>query len=1051
VNQQYVNLFCEELLQATKSAIDGSEEDLRIRCERIFLNFLPQWGIEYDTARYEFHMGKAGFTDSLFGHVVIEYKKYGLLKSAATFLKAEKQLNNYLEAEAKRIGNSVESYVGVLFDGQHIAFVRWAGNEWRPTKKLIFTEDTAKMLLQYIHSLSSYPLDPAVLTRLLGPNSKVAADCLSSLWDAFKIRRQRTEMLFKEWSRLFGQVTGFEHGQNKDLVEFARNHGVDNICDLDKFIFVMHTYYALLIKLLAAELLTYFRHGLGSSYVEHLLTLNQDTLKDELEHLENGGVYKDNLINNFLEGDFFCWYLGEWSDPLGDAMKNLAGEIAKFEPATSILDPTRIEDLLKKLYQNLVPPSVRHDLGEFYTPDWLAEHVLNKVGFSGKDKRRILDPTCGSGTFLVMALKMLISEVRQKEDGAVVLDRILDQVVGFDLNPLAVIAARTNYLLALGDLINQTDKPIEIPIYLTDSIFAPHPVQEGTEVNYVYKINTIHKDIDVSIPTEIIETGKLGILLAAVEYAVMTYTKDKEKATLYLKNSLKQEGLPEKYLSQLVIIYEQIAYLHTKEWNRIWCRIIKNHYASAFVGKFDLIVGNPPWLRWTRLPEGYRETVKEYCKQYGLFSKDVWVGGIETDISTVVLYSACERWLADKGTLAFLITRTVFKSESSEGFRNFRLLGEDKPLGVYEVEDMTDIKPFEGVTNKTSLILLKKGRKTTYPLKYVVWSKKKPGKISDKASLQEVMAKVKQEPIVAYPLYENGGPWLTVPAEELDTCKAMIGSSPYRGRKGVCADSNGIYWLDNMQPQGKKSIRFTNNPGLGRNSQIPKVSDTIEKELVYPLARGRDIKPFCFDYSGMCIILPQKGMDGFPEEYMMQNYPHTLEYLMRFETNKGLLSKRSSYRRFSVRRNAPVYSMWNVGDYTFAPYKVAWSEISSGLVSAVLSDIDHPVLGKKLVIPDHKIYFAYMEDENEAYYLCACLNSDPVRAFVKGYTEGTQIAAHVLEYVRIPKFDAGNKNHLALAQISKDLHNEACTDDKILKKATKRINDLVTMIMEQET
>ena len=73
------------------------------------------------------------------------------------------------------------------------------------------------------------------------------------------------------------------------------------------------------------------------------------------------------------------------------------------------VDPDNTRDLLKRLYQNLMPKALRHDLGEYYTPDWLAERLLNQLGYTEKVKnlpqKRILDPACGSGTFLVLAIK----------------------------------------------------------------------------------------------------------------------------------------------------------------------------------------------------------------------------------------------------------------------------------------------------------------------------------------------------------------------------------------------------------------------------------------------------------------------------------------------------------------------------------------------------------------------------------------------------------------------------------------------------------------------
>jgi len=131
-----------------------------------------------------------------------------------------------------------------------------------------------------------------------------------------------------------------------------------------------------------------------------------------------------------------------------------------------VIDPDETRDLLKKLYHYLLPREVRHNLGEYYTPDWLAQRLLNQVDqefFTSRnepvlrrklEKLRWLDPAYGSGTFLVL----LIKRYRELGDRLMVpedelLEAILKNIVGFDINPLAVVTARVNYLLALGDLL----------------------------------------------------------------------------------------------------------------------------------------------------------------------------------------------------------------------------------------------------------------------------------------------------------------------------------------------------------------------------------------------------------------------------------------------------------------------------------------------------------------------------------------------------------------------------------------------------------------------
>ena len=104
-----------------------------------------------------------------------------------------------------------------------------------------------------------------------------------------------------------------------------------------------------------------------------------------------------------------------------------------------------------------------------------------------------------------------------------------------------------------------------------------------------------------------------------------------------------------------------------------------------------------------------------------IFSEDSWVGGIQSDISTVVTYHSLERFVAIGGSLAFLITGTVFKNESSQGFRRWKLRTQagDEPMTVAVVEDYGPLRPFEGVANWPTLLLIRRnGKATEYPVEY---------------------------------------------------------------------------------------------------------------------------------------------------------------------------------------------------------------------------------------------------------------------------------------------------------------------------------------------
>ena len=90
---------------------------------------------------------------------------------------------------------------------------------------------------------------------------------------------------------------------------------------------------------------------------------------------------------------------------LGAGRGPSCARIARYDPLAIIAYAAGGGDLLKPLYESLFPRAVRHALGEYYTPHWLAEHVLDQVGYHGQADARLLDPTCGSGTFLLAALR----------------------------------------------------------------------------------------------------------------------------------------------------------------------------------------------------------------------------------------------------------------------------------------------------------------------------------------------------------------------------------------------------------------------------------------------------------------------------------------------------------------------------------------------------------------------------------------------------------------------------------------------------------------------
>ncbi len=225
----------------------------------------------------------------------------------------------------------------------------------------------------------------------------------------------------------------------------------------------------------------------------------------------------------------------------------------------------------------------------------------------------------------------------------------------------------------------------------------------------------------------------------------------------------------------------------------------------------------------------------------------------------------------------------------------------------------------------------------------------------------------------------------------------------------------------------------------------------VEPDLIYPLLRGRDVKRWTAEPSSH-IIMAQDPVRrrGIQEDEMKVRYPKTYLYLKRFE---DVLRQRSAFKRYFTRKDksgrtvetGTFYSMFNVGDYTFAPYKVVWPWISVGIAAAVVSDY-----GEKPVCPEHNTSFVGCNTIEEAYFICALLNSTicdySVRAFYGGGGGGIA-SPRVLESIRIPRLNSQNKLHCHLAELFEKAHESAKIGDKEnVKKVEKEIDEISAQI-----
>lgn len=1016
------------------------EEEVRIA----WINALEQaTGFDFDAEREN--------RDSNFNNVVIEFKSPGHFKGStksAKFIEAtDERLLPYIQKLAVNQGLPEADYIGIAIDGEHICFAQVRNGKVHHGHLLPFSIQSFGLVVAACLDSIRPAVESTNLIRDFGHCSQVATDVMQvfsdSLSDAIKEKgASKIKMLYEEWRSLYGQVADLTTDQ-KAAIDKALNFSWKGPSSqsLSGRLFVVHSYNSLLIKLLAAEIVSAHNLTAEKSPAEAMCALlAPDKLIQTLERdIEGGRLFSASGINGFVEEAIFSWYLEAGKDKrfqasLVQSLKALLGKLSLYR--TDHLDRQR--DTLRDFYQDLVPETLRKSLGEFYTPDWLVDFTVDQVKDGDWLGKRYLDPTCGSGAFLISVLRRKKEEAEKKGMGVVpTIEALCNEVWGFDLNPLAVQTARVNFLMEIADLLEQAPgTQVEIPVLLADAIYSPAPNPlEGQKV-VPYEIGSSEANLKIQLPAALAFNRER--LDAVLEVMGEQVEKDQEFHTVQaslLSLHLVSEEEGEEWAGPLHKTYDQVLSLHRKNWNGIWFRIVRNFFWSATAGKFDAIIGNPPWVRWSSLPEAYRNRVKTVCEGYDIFSKTKHHGGNELDISAMITYTTGDKWLKHGGKLAFVITQAVFQNPSSAGFRNFRINDTDNLIPV-SVDDLKSLKPFPDAANKTAVAVFEKTTKPpVYPVSYKIWTAKPTETRSIDPSLTwlQVASKTIRTAMEANPVSGSGSPWAVLMAGRFKTLQPMslVELEPWvEGRKGITVDLNGVYFVHILKENGStRKVQVESRPEAGKKDIGPARKSWIEANWLYPLIKGAaDFKPcYLSPADKLFAIVPNKGIkkaDFHKSESEFAALKGTKAYLDGFnQAPDYLLESRSTYRGRMKQTGAPHYAIYNVGDFTFKPWKVIWAEMSGKFSAAVAGSADVPLVGKRPYVPDHKIFFVAMDKKTEAHYLCGLLNSSTVAEFVESHNVAIQVG-DIFKHMRLPVFDAKVRRHVALAEKVERAHNE---------------------------
>ncbi|MRI82668.1 N-6 DNA methylase [Aerococcaceae bacterium DSM 109653] len=834
---------------------------------------------------------------------------------------------------------------------------------------------------------------------------------------------QLTKISMENWEKEFIFIYGdidnnFSSNKKIKPTELAQTYSIDvseNELDVFSLFYSIQTYFSLFIRILSYKLL--------SDIKETDEKVTNENIHVFMDSILSGSYFERIGIKNYCYDDWFCWFLEDSDENMEHNVLELLRELDNYNTISEFKEFSiaHNNDNIKQMYEIIIPGQLRHALGEYYTPDWLATYTINNAvnidkEINNNNRKTFLDPTCGSGTFIFKTIQILRSKNKN-----ITLSEITSSVKGFDVNPIAVLTAKTNYIISIIDLINK-DTVVYLPIYNYDVVNTPMLIDGNT-----LRIDLPQNIYDISL--DLFE-GNFDILTASMlEYASKDHNLESDYSKILNKLF---SGTDEKIKS--IIIYALV--------NRI------EAYKQK---KFDIVIGNPPWVNWEYLPKEYREKSQHLWIEYGIFGmKGRDLSFSKEDISVLITYAVIDKFLKDNGHLAFVIGQGLFKSaKNGIGFRRFEV-GYEYYIGVKRVDDLSFVKPFENAINNTAVVFIQKNHKTVYPVPYYIWKKKstKNSGLKTYADLDDILDKVNIKELIAFPSEENNelSSWISIPTNTEETIKNVLGSNDYRARTGVfTGGANAVYWLEVEDLLENGNVKVTNLIERAKR-KVKKVHAEVERDLIYPIVKGSDISRWKVKSSSylLCPHTSETKMIPIKEEIMEEKYPLTLNYLTQFKEDLDARKGFAGWEKEIQKEN--FHAILRVGEYTFSKYKVVWRYIASEFITAVMSTTDDEYLNEKQLMPNEKVMYISTENEKEAYYLCGMLSSHPIAFSVKSYMNPTSISTHVLEKLNIMSYDANDARHNTIASLCKEGHFVEKDSEK--EKILMQINNIVADIYE---
>lgn len=941
-----------------------------------------------------------GSADTLYNNIIIEFEND--LKQSS-YSHAKEQLAGYLLGQFR----SGEGYNYVLIASD---FINW--KVLSPNIDCIENIDTLQeneLRLDEVAS-ASFTLNETNaedfyywIDRFLFKEEKQKAT-LKRIEEAFGHQSPVFIESFREMYKWFSEAKKFGEVQ----VSFEQWHKFLSIAygsfEANEKVFIIHTYLSAFSKILAYAVLS------NDDYIDD----------DELKQVLEGSIFHHYNIANFVDNDFFHWIKSERNfSNLKKTFRVIAREVSAFD--FSNID----EDILKGVYQELIDLDTRHSLGEYYTPDWLCERVVRQFEFTPTN--RILDPSCGSGSFL----RAVIHRIKQNNPSATP-EELNSQIYGIDIHPLSVQIAKTTLLLTLGKEVREAKKPIHLNVILANTLLAP----EGINNLFGNKFDMPIDKEKYSINTQVFDNVEMFDFMLEVcdNLAGQSMNKkaiERPAFDTILKSQYPQNGFTENLFESYYEIYNGLKKVKEKGRDSIWRFILSNNYKPYFLkNKFDYIIGNPPWFTYSSIKtEEYQLLLNGLAEKYDV--KPTKAANFpHLEIAAIFQAYCSSYFLKEDGKLAFVLPRSFFNADHHDNTRS----GQAKGFRLIDVWDLGGVTPLFQIPScvlfsEKALVARGVGSAGVKGLTF-------SGTLPAHNCNWDVAATKLTETQVNWYYVQQGKSSAFSTQKQTKNVK----QNPYKKlfKQGATIVPRTFYFVELAQDtppdfDADRLVNLKTAEVIKADAKAPwkdiTLSGRMECKFLFQTALSKSILPFALIHP-LLVALPVTVTGNNAKAIQV----HSADEIM----NKGQIyasqwfrNCESSWESKRTERNRSIssyrYLDWQnklSSQKLQAPYLVLYnaSAKDANAVAVCRDDFDFRFIVESIS------YVFYTENINEAFYLTAVLNSTAPNLQMKDFqAKGLFGPRHVHKKildVYFPKYSDKDKNHGQLALLSKRCHEK---------------------------